>query len=113
MFIDIFRGLRTSLIEGCVRDFQQNAAECDQVHPSMLRRASGACQSASGRAMADRSPHAHDRSALKTNFGYRSAKFRDRLLSTEINILTRFCSIFSSFQNYLGLFRILIYLVSN
>ena len=69
MFIDIFRGLGTSLVEGCAGDFQQNAAEYDRVHPSVLRRASGACQSASGRAMADRSPHAHDRSFIKTNFG--------------------------------------------
>ena len=68
MFIDSFRGLGTSLVEGCAGDFRQNAAECDRVHPSARRRASGACQSASRRAMADRSPHTRDRSALKTNF---------------------------------------------
>ena len=78
MFIDSFRGLGTSLVEGCAGDFRPNAAECDRVHPSARQRASGACQRASGRAMADRSPHTRDRSALKTNFGDRSAKFRDR-----------------------------------
>ena len=31
MFIDIFRGLGTSLVEGCAGDFRQNAAECDRV----------------------------------------------------------------------------------
>ena len=54
MFIDSFRGLGTSLVEGCAGDFRPNAAECDRVHPSARQRASGACQSASGRAMADR-----------------------------------------------------------
>ena len=78
MFIDSFRGLGTSLVEGCAGDFRLNAAECDRVHPSARRRASGACQSASGRAMADRSPHSPDRSALKDKFGDRSAKFCDR-----------------------------------
>ena len=78
MFISIFRGLGTSLVEGCAGNFRPNAAEFEQVHPSARQRASGACQSASGRAMADRSPHARDRSALKTNFGDRSAKFGDR-----------------------------------
>ena len=78
MFIDIFRGLGTSLVEGCAGDFQQNAAECNRVHPSVLRRVSGACQSASGRAMADRWPLARDRLVLKTNFGDRSAKFGNR-----------------------------------
>ena len=78
MFIDSFRGLGTILVDGCAGVFQQNTTECDRVPPSVLRRASGACQSASGRAMADRSPHARDRSALKTNFGDRSAKFCDR-----------------------------------
>ena len=66
------------MVEGCSGDFQQNVVECDRAHPSVLRRASGACQSASGRAMADRSPHARDRSAIKTNFGDRSPKFGDR-----------------------------------
>ena len=78
MFIDSFRGLGKSLVEGCAGDFRPNAAECDRVHPSTRRRASGACQSASGRAMADRSRHSHDRSALKDKFGDRSAKFSDR-----------------------------------
>ena len=78
MFIDSFRGLGTSLVEGCAGDFRPNAAKCDRVHPSARRRASGACQSASGRAMADQSPHARDRSALNTNFRDRSAKFGDR-----------------------------------
>ena len=94
MFIDSFRGLGTSLVEGCAGDFRPNAAECDRVHPSVLQRASGACQSASGRAMADRSPHAHDRSAHKTNLVTdRLNLATDRpsmLLSAEINILTRF-----------------------
>ena len=78
MFIDSFRGLGTSLVEGCAGDFRPNTAECDRVHPSARQRASGACQSASGRAIADRSPHTRDRSAHKTNFGDRSAKFRNR-----------------------------------
>ena len=87
MFIDSFRGLGTSLVEGCAGDFRPNAAECDRVHPSASRRASGACQSASCRAMADRSPDARDRSALKTNL------VTDRpstLFSAEISTLTRF-----------------------
>ena len=78
MFIDSFRGLGTSLVEGCAGDFRPNAAKCDRVHPSTRRRASGACQSASGRAMADRSLHSGDRSADKEEFGDRSAKFGDR-----------------------------------
>ena len=78
MFIDSLRGLGTSLVEGCAGDFRPNAAECDRVHPSARPRASGTCQGASGRAMADRSPHARDRSALKDKFGDRSAKCRDR-----------------------------------
>ena len=78
MFISLFRGLGTSLVEGCAGDFRPNAAECDRVHPSARQRASGVCQRSSGRAMGDRSPHTCDRSALKTNFGDRSAKFRDR-----------------------------------
>ena len=53
MFMDIFRELGTSLVEGCAGDFQQNAADYDRVHSSVLRRALGACQSASSRAMAD------------------------------------------------------------
>ena len=78
MLIDSFRGLGTSLVEGCAGDFRPNAAECDRVHPSARRRASGACQSASGRAMADRSLHSRERSAYKDKFGDRSAKCRDR-----------------------------------
>ena len=78
MFISLFRGLGTSLVEGCVGDFRPNAAECDRGHPSARQRASGVCQRASGRAMADRSPHTRDRSAIKDKFGDRSAKFRDR-----------------------------------
>ena len=46
MFISLFRGLGTSLVEGCAGDFRPNAAECDRVHPSACQRASGACQSA-------------------------------------------------------------------
>ena len=46
MFISLFRGLGTSLVEGCAGDFRPNAAECDRVHPSARQRASGACQSA-------------------------------------------------------------------
>ena len=46
MFIDRFRGLGTSLVEGCAGDFRPNAAECDRVHPSARQRASGVCQSA-------------------------------------------------------------------
>ena len=94
MFIDSFRGLGTSLVEGCARDFRPNAAECDRVHPSARQRASGVCQRASGRAMADRSPHTRDRSALKTNFANDGPNFAivrpDSLLSAEIDILTRF-----------------------
>ena len=94
MFIDSFRGLGTSLVEGCAGDFRTNAAECDRVHPSACQRASGACQRASGRAMADRSPHIRDRSALKTNFANDRPNFAidrpESLLSAEIDILTRF-----------------------
>ena len=78
MFISLFRGLGTNLVEGCEGDIRPNAAECDRVHPSARQRASGVCQRASGRAMGDRLPHTPDRSAVKTNFGDRSAKFRDR-----------------------------------
>ena len=46
MFIDSFRGLGTSLVEGCAGDFRPNATECDRVHPSARQRASCACQSA-------------------------------------------------------------------
>ena len=46
MLIDCFRGLGTSLVEGCAGDFRPNAAECDRVHPCARQRASGACQSA-------------------------------------------------------------------
>ena len=46
MFISLFRGLGTSLVEGCAGDFRPIAAECDRVHPSARQRASGACQSA-------------------------------------------------------------------
>ena len=88
MFIDSFRGLGTSLVEGCAGDFRPNAAECDRVHPSARRRASGACQSASGRAMADRSPYFHDRSALKDKFG--ATDRPGTLVTVEINIFTRF-----------------------
>ena len=67
MFIDSFRGLGTSLVEGCAGHFRPNAAECDRVHPSTRRRASGACQSASGRATADRSRHSAIDRLSKTN----------------------------------------------
>ena len=94
MFISLFRGLGTSLVEGCVGDFRPNTAECDRVHLSASQRASGMCQHASGRAMADRSPHTRDRSALKTNFANDRPNFAidrpDSLLSAEIDILTRF-----------------------
>ena len=40
MFIDSFRGLGTSLVEGCAGDFRPNAAECERVHPSARQRAS-------------------------------------------------------------------------
>ena len=94
MFIDSFRGLGISLVEGCAGDFRPNAAECDRVHPSARQHASGACQSASGRAMADRSPHTRDRSALKTNFALDRLNLATHrpgtLLSAEISILTRF-----------------------
>ena len=93
MFIDSFRGLGTSLVEGCAGDFRPNAAECDRVHPSARQRASDACQSASGRAMADRSPHACDRSAHKTNLATDQPNLAtDRpgtLVTAEINIFTR------------------------
>ena len=46
MFISLFRGLGTNLVEGCEGDIRPNAAECDRVHPSARQRASGACQSA-------------------------------------------------------------------
>ena len=94
MFISLFRGLGTNLVEGCEGDIRPNAAECDRVHPSARQRASGVCQRASGRAMTDRSPHTRDRSALKTNFANDRPKFAidrlDSLLSAEIDILTRF-----------------------
>ena len=40
MFISLFRGLGTSLVEDCAGDFRQNAAECERVHPSVQQRAS-------------------------------------------------------------------------
>ena len=40
MFIDSFRGLGTSLVEGCVGDFRPNAAKCERVHPSARQCAS-------------------------------------------------------------------------
>ena len=40
MFIDSFRGLGTSLVEGCAGDFRPNAADCERVHPSAHQRAS-------------------------------------------------------------------------
>ena len=39
MFIDSFRGLGTSLVEGCAGDFRPNVAECERVHPSAHQRA--------------------------------------------------------------------------
>ena len=94
MFIDSFRGLGKSLVEGCAGDFRPNAAECDRVHPSARRRASGACQSASGRAMADRSPILTIDRLSKTNLVIdRPNLATDRpgtLVTAEINILTRF-----------------------
>ena len=98
MFINSFRGLGTSLVEGCAGDFRPNAAKCDRVHPSARQRASGVCQCASGRAMVDRSPHTRDRSALKTNFANDRPNFAiDRpnsLLSAEIVIFDAFLMLF-------------------
>ena len=76
MLIDCFRGLGTSLVEGCAGDFRPNATECDRVHPSARQRASGACQSA----QAEPWPIApYPRSiGSQDKFRERSAKFRDR-----------------------------------
>ena len=71
MFIDSFRGLGTSLVEGCAGDFRPNAAECERVHPSARQRASeGIRQSLSPTfapmprttaQVAERSPQCHER----------------------------------------------------
>ena len=94
MFISLFRGLGTSLVEGCAGDFRPNAAECDRVHPSARQRASGACQSA----QAEPWPIDHPKSAIdrlsKTNLAIDRPNVAtdrlDSLLTCEIDILTRF-----------------------
>ena len=94
MLIDSFRGLGTSLVEGCAGDFRPNAAECDRVHPSARQRASGACQSAQAEPWPiDRPIPAIDR-LPKTNLAIdRPNLATDRpgtLVTAEINIFTRF-----------------------
>ena len=94
MFIDSFRGLGTSLVEGCAGDFRPNAAECDRVHPSARQRASGACQSAQAEPWPiDRPKSAIDRLS-KTNLAIDRPNVAtdrlDSLLTCEIDILTRF-----------------------
>ena len=94
MFIDSFRGLGTNLVEGCAGDFLPNAAECNRVHPSVRQRASGACQSASGRAMLTDHPmttiYRLSRQILATNRPNLASDPPDTLWSAEIDILTRF-----------------------
>ena len=94
MFISLFRGLGTSLIEGCAGDFRPNAAECDRVHPSARQRASGACQSAQAEPWPiDRPINTIDRLS-KTNLAIDRPNVAtdrpDSLLTCEIDILTRF-----------------------
>ena len=94
MFISLFRGLGTSLVEGCAGDFRPNAAECDRVHPSARQRASGACQSAQAEPWPiDRPKSAIDRLS-KTNLAIDRPNVAtdrlDSLLTCEIDILTRF-----------------------
>ena len=94
MLIDCFRGLGTSLVEGCAGDFRPNAAECDRVHPSARQRASGACQSAQAEPWPiDRPKSTIDRLS-KTNLAIDRPNVAtdrlDSLLSSEIDILTRF-----------------------
>ena len=94
MFISLFRGLGTSLVEGCAGDFRPNAAECDRVHPSARQRASGACQSAQAEPWPiDRHKATIDRLS-KTNLAIDRPNVAtdrlDSLLTCEIDILTRF-----------------------
>ena len=94
MLIDCFRGLGTSLVEGCAGDFRPNAAECDRVHPSARQRASGACQSAQAEPWPIDRPKATIDRLSKTNLAIDRPNFAtDRpgtLVTAEINILTRF-----------------------
>ena len=94
MFISLFRGLGTSLVQGCAGDFRPNAAECDRVHPSARQRASGACQSAQAEPWPiDRGIPAIDRLSRqilaidRPNFAIDRP---DTLLTCEIDILTHF-----------------------
>ena len=94
MLIDCFRGLGTSLVEGCAGDFRPNAAECDRVHPSAYQRASGACQSAQAEPWPiDRPISTIDRLSMSNLAIDRPNVATDRLdslLTCEIDILTRF-----------------------
>ena len=94
MFIDSFRGLGTSLVEGCAGDFRPNAAECDRVHPSARQRASGACQSAQAEPWPVDPPKPAIDRLSKTNLAIDRPNVAtdrpDSLLTCEIDILTRF-----------------------
>ena len=94
MLIDCFRGLGTSLVEGCAGDFRPNAAECDRVHPSARQRASGACQSAQAEPWPIDRPIATIDRLSKTNLAIDRPNVAtdrlDSLLTCEIDILTRF-----------------------
>ena len=98
MFISLFRGLGTSLVEGCAGDFRPNAAECDRVHPSACQRASGACQSAQAEPWPiDRPKSTIDRLS-KTNLAIdRPNLATDRLgtlVTADINIFYAFLGYF-------------------
>ena len=94
MFISLFRGLGTSLIEGCAGDFRPNAAECDRVHPSARQRASGACQSAQAEPWPIDRPippiDRFSRQILAIDQPNFAIDRPDTLLTCEIDILTRF-----------------------
>ena len=94
MLIDYFRGLGTSLVEGCAGDFRPNAAECDRVHPSARQRASGACQSAQAEPWPIDRPKATIDRLSKTNLAIDRPNLAtdrpDTLVTAEFNIFTRF-----------------------
>ena len=52
MFIDSFRGLGTSLVEGCAGDFRPNTAECERVHLRKHQRASDGIRQSRSRTFA-------------------------------------------------------------
>ena len=111
MFISHFRGLGTSLVEGCAGDFRQNAAECERVHPSVHQHASEGIRQSRSRTFAqmprttaqchERSPRLRERPpeiSIRQIEHQSIAKLRERPPeSDEFLSLTYFQVIFSSF----------------